>query len=255
MSQSQEEDIWLDWYASKFGFGWLSDHLPGEIPPSYLYGIVLTLVIDPVTSVWTYFNGYRTVYLDNPYFLLQPVGLVVSIYASRSLLRAYDDVMESMNVEGRADEPTSLTEIVPNWLPWLILLAGVSFFWINAHRIGFGRIYDDSGAVGIVAALVINPLVWGPIGAQFISVYLSIELRAPYQLVNSEVGIHFFDPERLGGLRPLGELIKQTYYYMVIGLILYVLIIYHPLLETQGPPPTTVANVTFTGIWLVTVAT
>lgn len=247
------ESMWLDRYTSKLGFGWLSNQLPGEVPPSYLYGIMLILLIDPVANAWAYFGGYRSIYFDNPYFILQPIGLVASIYVSRSLLQTYDEVMDWMNVEDRADEPDSLTQIVPDWLPWLILLAGAGFFYSNAFIIGLNNIYRTDGLVGIIAALIINPLVWGPIGAQFISVYLSIELLAPYRLMKSEVGIHFFDPERLGGLRPISELVKQTCYYMMLGLILYALIIYHPFFETQGTQ-TGVADVVFTGIWLVIIA-
>lgn len=257
MGRSPEHKIWLDRYAETLGFGWLSGKLPGDVPPSYLYAIILILLIDPLLSLWSYVGGYRVVYLDNPYFVLQPLALVTAVYASRSLMASYDAVMDEMDIERRAsdDEREDILDIVPGWLPWSLFVLGVSIEYMVVASIGLSKIYQTGGPAGLIAWLLVNPLVWVPIAIQFFSVYISIEFLAPWRLVNSGVGIHFMDPEGLGGLRPIGELIKQAYYYMMAGLVAYALILYHPLVEISGPGPTSFTNVTFTTIWLVSIGT
>lgn len=81
---------------------------------------------------------------------------------------------------------------------------------------------------------------------------MSVEFIAPWRLSNSDVGIHFLDPQGVGGLRPLGELVKKAYYVM-IGLIGYAFITYAPFIESWTTPFG--ANVLFTAIWVSTVAT
>ncbi|WP_336037303.1 hypothetical protein [Halobacterium yunchengense] len=254
-TRTDDTYLWLDRYAARLGFERLSARLPWDVPPSYLYGVLLILVIDPVLNAWAHASGYRSVFLDNPYFVLQPLALVASIYASRSLVQSYDDVMTEMAVEERTDSPERLTEIVPDWLPWAVFAVGAGYLYVSTFATGLDAIYRTDGPVGVFAGLVINPLVWVPIAAQFLSVYLSLELLAPYRLVTSDVGIHFYDPEGLGGLRPIGELLKQAYYFMMLGLICYALILYHPLAEVQGLERSPLTDVTFTAIWVVTIAT
>jgi len=58
----------------------------------------------------------------------------------------------------------------------------------------------------------IFPFVYTSIVVQFSTMYLSIEFIAPWRLAKSDVGIDFLDPEGVGGLRPLGELIKRANY-------------------------------------------
>jgi ABC-type multidrug transport system fused ATPase/permease subunit len=68
------------------------------------------------------------------------------------------------------------------------------------------------------------------------------------------VGIHFFDPEGVGGLRPLGELIKKAYYFVAVGLVAYALVTYAPFVST-GWEVSEFANVLFTGVWVITIGT
>lgn len=82
-----------------------------------------------------------------------------------------------------------------------------------------------------------------------------IELIAPWRLYKSDIGIDFLDPEGLGGLRPIGELVKHAYYYMAGGLVAFALVVYGPIVSAASYGPTTTTSIVFTGIWLGTVAT
>jgi hypothetical protein len=74
------------------------------------------------------------------------------------------------------------------------------------------------------------------------------------RISRSDVGVHFLDPEGVGGLRPLGELVKTAYYYIVLGLMVYALITYAPFVDTSWEV-TAYAGTLFTAVWLVSVGT
>ncbi|ERH10877.1 MAG: hypothetical protein J07HX64_02656 [halophilic archaeon J07HX64] len=91
--------------------------------------------------------------------------------------------------------------------------------------------------------------------AQFVAVYLAIEFIAPWRLYKSDIGIDFLDPEGLGGLRPIGELVKHAYYYMASGLVAFALVVYGPIVSAASYGPTATTSIVFTAIWLGTVVT
>ncbi|WP_335999615.1 hypothetical protein [Halorientalis halophila] len=104
------------------------------------------------------------------------------------------------------------------------------------------------------ANFVLFPFVFLPIVVQFFTVYVTIEFLAPWRLSKSTVGIHFLDPQGVGGMRPLGELIKKAYYYLVVGLVGYALITYAPFVDSAWTV-SAAAGVIFTAVWVGTVAT
>ncbi|MFD1589311.1 hypothetical protein ACFR9U_20225 [Halorientalis brevis] len=250
-----DADLWLDRIARALGFGWLSDRLPGGLPPSYLYAIVLITTIEPIGNSYAYVAGDTVAYLKNPFLFLQPIALLMAVYGARALRRRYHHVMQQMEIEQRASEPAKLLDIVPGWLPWLFFVASLVLNFTRVLALGGpGVIYEQYGLPVVIGYMVVNP-IWATIFAQFLAVYLSIELLAPWRLWHSDVGVHFLDPENLGGLRPFGELIKHTYYYMVAGLTLFALIAYGPVIVLSEMSRTATTNVMFTAVWLGTVLT
>lgn len=249
------EDLWLDRLARKVGFGRVSKSLPGMIPPSYLYALVLIVSIDTILNGRAYLLGEPVVYIQNPYFIFQPIALLTAVYGSRALRTRYHQVMREMDIETRASRPERLIDIVPNWLPWafFVLLCVVNYVRVVSLG-GPITIYRDQGLSVLIGWMVANP-IWASIAAQFLSVYLSIVLLAPWRLWNADVGIDFLDPEGLGGLRPLGELIKHAYYYLVAGLIAFAFLLYTPGISTPDLERTAATNISFTLAWALAVAT
>jgi len=244
-----DTDLWLDRFARLFGFGWLAERVPGDLPPSYLYAVVTIVLSNALTISYNLLNGVPLIYRENPYFALQPFLLFAAVYGARSLHREYDTVMAEMAVEARADDPELLLDPVPTWLPWALFAVGAP--------LQLGRAVLDMGAFGVtdmIANFVLFPFVFLPIVVQFFTVYVSIEFLAPWRLARSTVGIHFLDPQGVGGLRPLGELIKKAYYYIVVGLVGYALITYAPFVDSTWTV-SAAAGVIFTAIWVLTVGT
>ena len=250
-----EGDLWLDRLARRVGFGWLSRRLPGDIPPSYLFAVILVGTIVPTINVYAYFAGDSVPYIENPLFVLQPLCLVGSVFGARALRRRYHRVTQEMNIEDRTDEPGPLLDIVPTWLPWLLFGAALLQVAVRVWALGgFSGIYREDGLASVVGWAIINPL-WSALAVQFVAVYLAIEIIAPWRLYRSDVGVDFLDPEGLGGLRPLGELVKHAYYYMVAGLVAFALVVYGPVVSAASWGPTATTSIVFTVVWLGTVAT
>jgi ABC-type multidrug transport system fused ATPase/permease subunit len=246
---AESEELWLDGYARYLGFGWLADRTPGELPPSYLYAIVTIVLSNALTISYNVSTGVPLIYRENPYFALQPLLLLGAVYGARSLQAEYDGVMDAMEVEERANEPASLLDPVPSWLPWTLFAVGAGLQLTRATLDMAGW-----GVTDYVANFVLFPFVYLPILVQFATVYVSIEFLAPWRLSKSDIGIHFLDPQGVGGLRPLGELVKKAYYYIVAGLVGYALITYAPFVDsawTVSPA----AGAIFTAVWVVTIVT
>lgn len=250
-----DQDLWLDRLARRVGFGWLSQRLPGNIPPSYLFAVILVGTIVPTVNAYAYLTGDPVVYIENPLFVLQPLAIVGGVFGARALRRRYHRVAQEMNLEERAEDPEPLLNIVPTWLPWVLFVATLLQIGARVWALGgFGAIYRDGGLTMVVGWGILNPL-WSILAIQFVAVYVAIEIIVPWRLYKSDIGVDFLDPEGLGGLRPIGELVKHAYYYMVAGLIAFALVVYGPIVSAASWGPTATTSIVFTVIWLGTVAT
>lgn len=244
-----DDELWLDRFARRLGFGWVAAKLPWDVPPSYVYAVVTVGVFTPFLTLYAVANGRDTIYATNPYFVLQPLVLIGGVVAARSLHRRYREVVEEMHISERATNPGPIVDIVPSWLPPGMFAVAAT---LQLLRGVVGTGWDYVGDV--IANMVVFPFVYAPIIAQFAAMYLAIEFIAPVRISRSDVGVHFLDPEGVGGLRPLGELVKTAYYYIVVGLIAYALITYAPFV-TASWEVTAYAGGLFTAVWLVSVAT
>lgn len=246
---SRHQELWLDTFARYLGFGRLKRFFNIPFLPSYLYAAVTVIgwAILSTSLDFIYF-GTEPIYVRNPYFLIQPIVLLASVYGAHSLRRSYAAAINEMKIANRTNKPDQFRDLFPSWVPWLL--------FGTAAMLQLIRTYADFGtftSTGLVGNAIIFPFVYAPIIVQFLIVYLEIEFVAPWRLYTSDVGIHFLDPHGVGGLRPFGELIKKAYYFIVAGLIAYALLIYAPGLAVASVSAT--AGAIFTGVWAVTIAT
>jgi len=240
-------EIWLDTVVGPLGFRWVADRLPGELSPALLYAVVTVVGTNAATLVYNLSIGADTVYTTNPYYALEVVLLPAAVVAAQSLHREYDRAMAEMRVAERASDPAPLLDLVPEWVPWTLFGTAVVTQGI------FPGPVDFSDATAVFGNFVILPFIYTPIVVQLFATYVAIEILAPIRLWRSDVGIDFLDPEGVGGLRPIGELIKRSYYYIAVGLVGYALITYAPFID-WGWTVSTEANTLFTSIWVLTVA-
>lgn len=240
-------EIWLDKAVRPLGFGWFAEQLPGDIPPSVLYAGLIVVVTNAFNLSYTLATGGDLIYTTNPYYALEIILLPSAVVAAHSLHREYDRAMDEMDVAARMTNPERLLHIVPRWLPWSLFVIAVGL------QILFPGPVSTYGVTAMLDNFVVLPFVYTPIVVQFFTIYFSIEVLAPIRLWQSDMGIDFLDPEGVGGLRPIGELIKKSYYYIAIGLVGYALITYAPFID-WGWTVSAEANVLFTLIWVITIA-
>lgn len=244
-----EQELWLDRFVRHLGFGRIAGRISSDLPPSYVYTAV-TVVGWTLVSAGVDVLVFRAtpIYVTNPYFLLQPLALIGGVYGAHSLHRSYRDAINEMQLTERSSDPEQFVEVVPRWLPWALFGIAVGLQLVRTYTN-----LANFSTMDVVANGFVFPFVYAPILVQFFVVYLSIEFVVPLRLYQSDVGIHFLDPHGVGGLRPIGELVKKAYYYVVAGLVAYALITYAPGVE--GWEISATAGMIFTAVWVVTVAT
>lgn len=249
ISSDDGPELWLDQFARYLGFGRLATRISPSLPPSYVYAII-TVVGWTITSISADILVFHNtpIYGENPYFLLQPIVLIAGVHGAHSLNRSCLRAIDEMRLEERSSDPDQFANLIPRWLPWVIFGIAVALQLVRTYTS-----YTDFTTVGVVANGFVFPFVYAPIIVQFSVVYVAIEFILPWQLYQSDVGVHFLDPHGVGGLRPIGELVKKAYYYVVGGLIAYALITYAP--GVNGWEISLTAGAIFTVVWLTSIAT
>jgi len=249
--------IWLDDYASLFGFDYVSSVLPGNVDPSYL--LVGTTVLLDVTLLQLIkeMNGEVASFLENPFWLLVMGVFLLAVFGSKQLHMKYENAKIRLQLERRLspDEYESFARLGSHRFRWAAVILGAALLVTNiVVVIGLDTVYRVDGASGLVGNLVFLPLVYVPAGVEFIVTYIAVQGIVPRRIERSNLGLDFLDPERMGGLRPLGELLKLSYYYVLLGFVSFALFTYAPfvfqdfLYAPYEPGPIT--NVIYTVGWL-----
>lgn len=119
---------------------------------------------------------------------------------------------------------------------------------------------SPTGSVRLVGVAIVLPLGYGIIFSECLATYIGILLIFPRKIRRTDFQLNFLDPEGMGGLRPAGELMKTTYYFLVFGLIGYLILLYGPtvvgpLTGSAYADPGIIINLLFTLLWLLSVAT
>lgn len=206
-------------------------------------------------------QGYTATFLTNPAWLIQPAFAIVGAVAVEYLHAHYARALDHADVDTRTTDPGRFDEIAPVRLRAALYLVAFGYnYWGLVVNIGIAKVLAIGGIAELVGVAVVSPLGYGIIFAEFLATYVGIMLLLPRKIRQTDFRIDFLDPEGLGGLRPVGELMKAAYYFIVLGLVGYVVFTYGPfvlgkVVQTSYPRPTFAINAAFTLGWLVTIAT
>ncbi|WP_233563285.1 hypothetical protein [Haloarcula sp. Atlit-7R] len=179
-------------------------------------------------------QGYRLLtgqvltFVQNPLWLVRPLVLLGAALATESLYRRYDRALARSNIEARVDDASRFDGLVPDRLVWLLVGLGTGFTLVNAVVIlTVPQLYAAGGATRVFRFLVVT--------------------------------LDYLDPEQLGGMRPVGELVKVAYYYLMVGLVAYAVATYGPhilggaLGYSALDAPGLAVNAAFTAVWVLSV--
>jgi len=246
----------------RVGFGRLGAVSVGSrtYSPLVWYALAVVTFETVVLQGYNVATGRPAVFVANPLWLIRPAVLVAAALATESLLARYELAVEHSHLFRRAESPSRFTRLVPRSLSAVLISAGVVFTVLNAVVIlTVPQIYDAGGPARVVRFLLVTPFGYVPVFATFLATYVAVELLLPYRLQRGDVAVDFLDPEQLGGMRPIGELLKQAYYYMMVGLVAFAVAVYGPhvldgVFAYEGlPEPGLTVNVLFTAVWVAAV--
>lgn len=145
----------------------MSEQLPGEIQPAYLYAVVTIVTIELTLQGGAYLTGEPLYIVQNPFSVLQPIGLLFAVYGSRALRGRYQQVMREMKIEKRTAEHERLFQIVPDWLPWAFFVLGIGVNYVRPFSIGGPLVvYQEANLSAVIRFTVANP-IWLSIRLSF----------------------------------------------------------------------------------------
>lgn len=259
MNTPATDRIWLDRLATRLGFGRLAASLPGSPAPAYVY-IGCFVLVDIAIRIYQTVTGIRPILVNNPFWLLQEIALVGAVVATKWMHSEYAWVCDRIAIQDRVAAPEQFEQVVSDRVLWAGFVLGAVGWWTfaigvvtpaEAMRVG--------GPLALVTGLIIIPLGYVPVAIEFLATYLGVVVLFPRRIIRSDLEPYFPDPERVGGLRPVGELIKSAYYLLMSGLVVFALRAYLPHITTvfasEANPPGIVYNLMFTSFWVISVVT
>ncbi len=250
----------VDRFVDRLGGESLFQAVPFLDDPLVIYAVIVVFYEQLINQTIRFATGYGYFVLDNPLWLLRPITLIGAAVATQVLHHRYAAAIDEMNLIERAGNPQQFNILTSSRLTAVIMIPGIGFTIANAlFGIGLPTLYDAGGVADVIQFLVIIPFGYAPIFALFISTYIGVEILVPRRITNSDIGLYYHDPEQLGGMRPIGELVKLAYYSLIIGLIIYAIALYGPYLLRDyfswAVAPGQISNILFTAVWVLTLAT
>ena len=257
-----DQRIWLDKIADKLGFGYVVSKLSLPISSAMLFVTTVVFVDTILFEVIRYFINGRFVLLRNPFVILGEGGgaLLIVVFSIRSLNDKYDNAKIRLQIENRLE--SSKVEQLKRlgsdrwrWIGWIVI-GGIQILQATL-LLGPAEIYRVDGFVGLLGNFVFIPFVYVPVVVDFAITYIAIQFWVPRYIRKSGLSLDFLDPENMGGLRPIGELLKQSYYVFVLLYISAALFIYGPELFPNffySPFSSGIwVNAAFTIIWIASI--
>jgi hypothetical protein len=245
-------------FLYRLGYDRLEDRFSFMPHPVIFYGLLVVLTGLVGVQGSRVLMGYKLVYLTNPSALINPLLSLVAPFVIVYLHGRYRQVLKHIDVESRTSNPEAFDSLAPKWLQLglylLFILNAVYQFVINQ---GIETVLRTGGVSELFGVLVLLPLGHGVIISEFLATYAGILLFFPRKVRKTDFRINFLDPEGLGGLRPVGELMKSAYYFLMVGLIASAIALYGPRIidgvsgSEYGVGP--VQQFLFTLAWLVAI--
>ncbi|MXR40418.1 hypothetical protein GRX01_03475 [Halobaculum sp. WSA2] len=130
----------------------------------------------------------------------------------------------------------------------------VGFFSYQIFVIGVDTVLQVQGIAGVAFTFLLLPGCYLPVAIDFISEYMTLHILIPHWLSRGDVGLFFFDPQNMGGFQPIGNLLKNSYYFYTGGLLLYLIFFYGlfvtPIQGSVSNAPGVAEATMFSGLWL-----
>lgn len=254
--------------AEHLYFDRLSDTLPGpSIYPPYLLVVAGLFIEYGLFDIYNYVVSGKNSFIAQPNSLAIPVLTIVAIVGLRYIHNSYADAMLKLGIEDdNLDIGEPIRQRFEALVPLRVRVAGyLAVLVVNyaflVFVLGIPRVIEING-IGLVlyAQLVSFPLIIVPTLVELAITYVAIHVILPRRLADADVDLFYYDPKNLGGFKPVGELLKRSYYIYTAVLLLWFLQTHTPVILSQFisspyPPPGPIFQVALSAVWIVGVAT
>jgi hypothetical protein len=255
-----QDPLLVEKLADLFGFGLLSDKLPGDVYPPYLFAGFFLLVDHGIVNVYIHLTGGTHVLVDVPNIVAGPPAVLLAAFGIRYMTNRYQDAIADIRLHDRLDDEETISpfrRVVPWRAKLAVYLAAVVVLYANIFfAVGLENINRPGGGlIELVNWLVIFEFVYLPFVVEFALVYYGIHFLVPRRIERAGIGLSFFDPRNMGGFAELGQLLKRSYYLYTAGLLLFFVVVYGAVIFSFGSTPAGLFEVVFfSSVWLIGVA-
>ncbi|WP_182024057.1 hypothetical protein [Haloquadratum walsbyi] len=266
-SEKYRSDLLIEVIAERLQFDRISEVLPGSVYPPYLLVTIGLFIEYGVFDVYNFVVSGKSSFLSQPNSLAIPAMTIIGVIGLKYIHDSYADAVVNLGIE---EENIDIDETIRNEFEGLVsfrlrLLGYVAtllaFYAFSVFVITISELIEISG-IGLVlyAQLVDFPLIIVPVLYELGISYLAIHINVPRRIVKADFGLFYYDPENLGGFKPVGQLLKRSYYLYTIILLLWFLQSHTPVLladflMSPYPPPGPVFQLALSGVWAVGVLT
>lgn len=212
--------FFIEKLAVRFGFEDLGQMLfQRKQTGAYLLMISAIILDVPILSTISYFHtGFHPI-LDIPGWSLMPLLFLLVVYSPRKLHDKYKRA-EKSNV-GTNQQPPNLFKISPR-SRYIILAIGLIIYFATLVSFGIKPLFQQEGTlVGMIKFLLIIPIIYIPAGADLVATFIDVHLLLPRRIKKSALSLDFADPRKLGGMKPIGDILTKSSTYYFTGLIIY----------------------------------
>lgn len=253
-----EQTLFIEKLARSLKFDTMAETIPGpDIYPPYLFLGVFLLIDLGIVNTYSHFTGHPHVFIASPTAIAAPLGLVLAAVGIRYMSDGYADAISDLHVQDRVRESelTMFRRLVSYRLKIGVYGVAVVVLYINnLINVGVSSIVAVGGDFALINWLVIWPVAYLPFVVEFALIYFGIHALIPRRISRADLGLFFYDPRNMGGFGPLGQFLKRSYYLYTIGLLLYLVLVYGPVITAIGQTPKEPGlflNLFFSIAWLV----
>lgn len=240
----------VEYIAAIFGFDKLAQMLPGkDIKPSYLFIGFFSILDLAILQVYVHFTGGTHIFLRSPNVAIGYATVILGVFGIEYMSRSLNESISAVRVHERVEDyENSETQWIISWRTKIIIyIIGVIILY--AHAIFNVGIPNQVTAVNL---LFTWEFVLLPIIIEFTLTYISIHIRLPRQIKNTDMNMFFYDPRNMGGFAAVGVLLKRSYYLYTIALLMFFIYVYgRVFLSLGGYQPGLFDLIFFSTAWFI----
>lgn len=237
------EGLGLDAVATELG-------RPSAGPYLYL-GAWLVVDLGVLSGIQYVWLGYHPL-LVSPGAVVSYTAAAFGIWATRHLAQRYDAIATTQ--AQRATDPAPLRRPLaplPLQVGMYLLFVAIALIWLSRPGVTSAILAVEGPIVGPIKLGSTWLLLWYPIVAEVAAVIVGIHLLLPRRLVQAGIELDFNEPDRLGGLRPVGQLVQRSTQVFYLGLLAYtILILLTTFPSIPGPSPGPFLSGVFALAWV-----